>query len=401
MGLLLAIGLQRPARAELILERTLAAPSPMSGAQFGSDVAFSGSEGIVGAPAGGSLPGAAFAFQGDPLTSLTHAPQPGDEAGFAVAAAGDDVVVGVPGVRVDAGTAYVYDASGNFLTELLRPATAAGDHFGFAVAVSANRIVVGAPGASTNGQADAGAVYLFDGDRSSPTFGHPLATAMLAKPGGAVAGDEFGAAVAVGESSIFVGAPFDGGTGAVYVFDLNGHYTGHMLQGEMPAAGDLFGAAVAAYQGGVLVGAPLEDRPAVDAGAAYFFDATFQMQRRFTGDPSDPGDEFGASVAGFGTRVVIGAPLADRTFVDQGVVQIFDPTLGDQTLVSPTPSTDGRFGAAVATGDTRVVIGAPHEVGQEGRAHVFTPSLCVTPEGGPVICNDNNACTTEACNGLT
>src|SRR5579862_802635 len=33
VSLLLAIGLQRPARAELILERTLAAPSPMSGAQ--------------------------------------------------------------------------------------------------------------------------------------------------------------------------------------------------------------------------------------------------------------------------------------------------------------------------------------------------------------------------------
>ena len=89
---------------------------------------------------------------------------------------------------------------------------AANDRFGWSVAVSSNRIVVGVPYEDTTAS-DAGSAYIFDID------GNELAKIQASDAG---SGDRFGTAVAVSNSRIVVGAPYEdtaaSNAGAVYVF---------------------------------------------------------------------------------------------------------------------------------------------------------------------------------------
>ena len=89
---------------------------------------------------------------------------------------------------------------------------AANDRFGWSVAVSSNRIVVGVPYEDTTAS-DAGSAYIFDID------GNELAKIQASDAG---SGDRFGTAVAVSNSRIVVGAPYEdtaaSNAGAGYVF---------------------------------------------------------------------------------------------------------------------------------------------------------------------------------------
>src|SRR5690606_28118057 len=118
----------------------------------------------------------------------------------------------------------------------------------------------------------AGRAYLFDLAGPDPE----IPSAILANPAPA-AGDRFGAAVAVGSGFVVVGAPGDDTAasdgGSVYVFDLSGNLL-HTLTMPAAMAGDAFGAAVAVSPSGgrVAAGAPDADAGATDAGSVAVFD---------------------------------------------------------------------------------------------------------------------------------
>jgi hypothetical protein len=168
------------------------------------------------------------------------------------------------------GAAYVFVRGGGGWSEqaTLHAAGANGDLFGYAVAVSGDRAVIGAPyAASSQGQA-----YVFARIGTSWTQQATL-TAAAGAPG-----DELGWSVALGDASIFVGAPFAGqlnGTpcGASYVFDAASLGEAGGTTVTAPLAGELAGWSVAASGTRSVTSAPghlVGD--AVHAGAAYWFD---------------------------------------------------------------------------------------------------------------------------------
>ncbi|HEV3344393.1 MAG TPA: FG-GAP repeat protein, partial [Pirellulales bacterium] len=133
------------------------------GGGFGSAVAVSGGEIIVGAPDAGSLGsaniGAAYMFKvgstgtwsvdGPPLQSLATL-NAGDHFGAAVAIDGQQVVVGAYGANHDQGTAYSFSQNNSYwdldsTTGLLPGGSQEGDMVGFAVALSGSNAVLGAP----------------------------------------------------------------------------------------------------------------------------------------------------------------------------------------------------------------------------------------------------------------
>src|SRR2546428_2901691 len=147
------------------------------------------------------------------------------------------------------------------------------------------------------------------------------------------AGDEFGFSVAAVAGKLVVGAPFhDGGaedTGSVYLFDgATGEFQ-RTLQKPSPAAGDFFGASIAGVGGDVLVGAPFDSQLVPNGGAAFLFDGkSGALKQTFFKPTPAAGDLFGAAVAAFGTDVLIGAPLDDGGAQDAGAVYLFDGTTG-------------------------------------------------------------------------
>lgn len=101
----------------------------------------------------------------------------------------------------------VRDAAGAVVTHERTLQGPLQSEFGAAVTTHTGTVVVGAPNAQLAGGVRAGAVYVYVAETgapgSTPTFAGPSP----------VAGDRFGAALAVTGTSLFVGAP-DAGSGA-------------------------------------------------------------------------------------------------------------------------------------------------------------------------------------------
>src|SRR5262249_35598413 len=141
----------------------------------GSSVALTSSTVLVGAPfaavAGHNNAGAVYEVPlgaGTPTRTLKKSPSAAhDLFGVALPGSGGAVFVGRPfddGIALDAGAVYAF-AAGQVTPHLLSvPTLSSKDAFGAAVATVGTQVVIGAP-------ANAGTVYVLDGDPSSQTFG--------------------------------------------------------------------------------------------------------------------------------------------------------------------------------------------------------------------------------------
>ena len=197
-------------------------------------------------------------------------------------------------------------------------------------------------------------------------------------PSGVVGYDGFGVSVDwLGDSTVVVGAPGDdtGGdeAGAVWILELD-------LGGGMPVVtsserlfGNLsdaqFGESVVVVDGLVVVASPLEaDR----RGAVRVFadDGSWSSLHLETGD--QPGARLGASLAGAGTTLMIGAPGGSS-----GGVLALDVSGGvvNETGFLTSSEEGDRFGVAVSVSeDGRVAVGAPGFADDRGRVSVFSSS---------------------------
>ena len=219
---------------------------------------------------------------------------------------------------------------------------------------------------------------------SSPSS--PLATYLSPN---ATSGDQFGFSVAGVGNNVIVGAPFAsfGGfanAGVAYLFDGS---TGSLLRTfnkPTPVTqGDQFGYSVAGVGTNVLIGAPFSNTVAVGAGSAYLFNSTTgALLQTFNNPVVNAGDGFGWSVASLGNNVLIGAPFADLVTTagrvnDVGAAYVFNSTTGAllQTLNNPTPVSGDQFGYSVAGVGTNALVGAPYKaVGgliNAGAAYLF------------------------------
>jgi cysteine-rich repeat protein len=322
----------------------LRAPAAAPAGAFGAAVAALGEDLLVGAPGAGTV----HLFRGvtgEPLLTLTT-PGPA-RFGAAVAAAGDTILVGAPGAAGDGGRAFLYAAgSGEQLLALSSPVAEPGDEFGFAVASAGQDLLVAAPGAAGG----AGAVFVFDG----------VTGAVRGAFAPALAGHRFGAALAVTEAGVLVGAPGDGG-GAAYLFDVATGVRLRLLRREGGVGG--FGAAVAGVGGRLAIGAPRDGAGAVGGGAVHLYDGevlTAVFRRRLSRA------SFGASVVAAGDAVLGGAPFGER-----GSGAVYRYRMDDGALLERTTAPDAspsRFGFAIASTGTGVVAGAPFEDAGGARA---------------------------------
>jgi hypothetical protein len=262
-------------------------------------------------------------------------------------------------------------------------------------------LAVGAPGENVGATADAGAVSVFLGTGTGTGLPNASQTLVQDNP---EAGDQFGAALAVGDfnedsfEDLAVGTPGeDVGTtvdaGAVNVLfgSAAGLTTSQTLLQDNSETGDQFGAAltVAPFNNDVfddlVVGAPGEDVGAIaDAGAANLFSNSTGVLPGVSGgallqDNPEAGDQFGAALTvgrfvGGNVDLVVGAPGEDvGATADAGAANRFANTSGglpsvtSQTLLQDNPEAGDQFGATLAVGDFNVdplddlVVGAPGE----------------------------------------
>ena len=308
--------------------------------------------------------------------------------------------VAISGTRVIASGSddYVclYDLAGVTPTvplgTFINPSPVAYKTFGESVALQGTIAVIGHPQNYPSNVQWAGSAFVFDLAGATPF----TALLSLNNPTPAV-GDRFGNAVAVSGNRVVVGSYLkSSGAGMTFVYDITSGTPAApvvTLSNPTPASNDYFGAAVAIFGARVLVGAKEDDTASADAGAGYVFDMT-------SGTPAAPVltlthvgpsafDEFGSATAVSGTRVVVGSPFDDTGGSNAGIVTVHDlsgatPTTPLFTLLNPAPS-KLAFGSSVAISGNLVVVGA---IGGTEAAYVFdlasaTPTVPVSTFTNP------------------
>jgi hypothetical protein len=295
-------------------------------------------------------------------------------------------------------------------------------------------LAVGGPGENVGATVDAGAVSVFFGTVTGT--GLPSASETLVQDN-PEAGDQFGAALAVGDfngdpfDDLAVGAPgedvgsiVDAGAVNVLFGSAAGLTTSQTLLQDNPEAGDRFGAAVTVGfvdvgEVDLVVGAPGEDVGAiVDAGVANLFSDTTGVLPGVSGgallqDNPEAGDRFGAAltagrfdVDGF-DDLVVGAPGENvGATADAGAANLFSnpagvlPTVSGPALLQDNPETGDQFGAALVAGDldgaggVDLVVGAPGEdvgaIAGAGAANAFlNPGGALASVSRPALLQDN------------
>lgn len=208
------------------------------------------------------------------------------------------------------------------------------------------------------------------------------AQALYAKSSNGLAGDRFGARIAINGDEVIASAPgYDDGrvdAGAAYVFgrsQAGWEERGFVRASDLLAGDDLCCVAVSGER--MVIGAPGRG---AGRGAAYVFrrgNSGWQEEQILTAVVSDANDRFGAAVAIDGTRIIVGAPGEDsaartvdgdatnNSAADAGAAYVFtfDGTTWARSgyLKAQNADPGDRFGTAVAVHGADVVIGGPGE----------------------------------------
>lgn len=381
------------ASGDLAHDGTLVAQDAQALDYFGSALALDGDTLVVGAPledTGGNHAGAAYVFvraggtwsQQAKLTASDAAA--GDAFGSAVGVDGDTLIVGAP-FDEDAGFAtgaiYVFVRSGGVWTEaqkLVAEFPAAGDRFGSAVAID-SWIVAGAPYAD----GEAGRVHIFNGSGGSWSPYDEVDAGPDAGPG-----ERFGADLALhsagGQVRTFVvGARYDDGVGAAYVFHRQGYTWSRQARLGAPdvALDNQFGAAVGLHQDTVVVGAPGHDLYGSDAGAVYTFERegrTWSVGQLLVPQDVTGGDRFGMAAAVGADAIVAGSRLADIAGADAGAAFVYRRAGPEwyevEALLAPGGAAGDGLGLPIAISGERVAIGAyaaDSPASDAGEVHVW------------------------------
>jgi choice-of-anchor B domain-containing protein len=251
------------------------------------------------------------------------------------------------------------------------------DGFGTTIAVAENLMAVGAP-RTAGGR---GAVYVFERD---PAGNWAERAKLVANEG--TDGMRFGASVAVAPNALLIGAPGAAdGQGSVVVFSRGqtaGAWTeSGRLSGSGTTAGDAFGAALAISNDALVVGAP-------GPGGALFGQAqgrpgqAFVLRRGANGSWTEEGKltvtgverlrALGSAVAIDGDDVYLPFPMAEQ---GTGTIYHFRRQAGTWvqagTIGPETPERSTFFGASIAVAGTEMAVGAPNANQGGGAIHIL------------------------------
>jgi uncharacterized repeat protein (TIGR02543 family) len=252
----------------------------------------------------------------------------GDYFGYSVAISGDYTIIGAYGnddKGSSSGSAYIFhkgiDGNWDAGTKLLASDGVAGDRFGASVAISGDYAIVGA----SEGDDASGSAYIFH----KGTAGNwDAGTKILASDG--ASDDYFGFSAAISGDYAIIGAygNDDKGynSGSVYIFHkgIDGNWdTGTKILASDGASRDFFGSSVAISGDTAIVGAFGDD---TNSGSAYIFHkgtSGWDTGTKIVAADGAASDYFGLSVAISGETAIVGASYDDINGVNTGSAYIF------------------------------------------------------------------------------
>lgn len=238
------------------------------------------------------------------------------------------------------------------------------------IATDGSKVVIGAPG--IDGGSDAVYIYDIDGGNevkiTPPQM--PVDSIVGRLPKGV-----FGHSVAIHDGKIVVGAPgYKDYSGAAYIFNKDGRFIKMLTPSNTGDTG--FGFSVAIEKDIVIVGVYSERNDSDNKypnGAVYRFDNNTSTERRIR----ESSRGFGYSVAIHNNEFVVGAP-GDEEFDGS----VYHYRARDKTVLSGEFTDRGNgFGHSVAIHDGNILVGAPAYKECIGKAYLFiTPTSPLWPD---------------------
>jgi hypothetical protein len=375
----------------------LTSPTSAANDRYGTSVGVNGSTVVVGAPfAGlfGQFTGTAIVYTGsgsgwtEQAQLVANDPQVGDRTGWSVDVSGDTIVTGSyanDAAGPDSGAGYVFFRTGTSWAQqakLVPTDALGGDGIGYSVAIDGNTVVIASVADDGAGQ-DSGSAYIFVRDGSDWSQQAKLVA------DDAAAFDNFGTWVDIDGDTVVVGAAGDNegpdfNTGSAYVFTRTGTVWTQQAKLVAPdaAAGDQFGFGVTIDGDRIGVGAPFDDDAGANSGSVHVFTrsgATWMSEAKIVALDAAAEDRFGTAVATNGSVLVVGAPRDGAAGSQRGSAYIYTrlgTSWSETTKLVPLDNEVGdQFGISVAiSGD--VIVGAHNDdvVGNNsGSAYVFAP----------------------------
>ncbi|MBK6997281.1 MAG: HYR domain-containing protein [Lewinellaceae bacterium] len=355
----------------------LDAPGLLPGDNFGASVAIAGGVAVVGSPLADDQIGnegsvsifyqnIANPDQWDFVKKITALDaDASDHFGASVALDGDRLLVGAnhdDESGTDAGAAYIFyqnhggaDQWGQ-VAKLLATTGNTNDNFGVSVALDGEYAMVGANGVDGLWQ-DAGAAYIFGRNQFGQDAWGQISKLRAAQSG---QNDNFGASVAISGPWAFVGADrndlkgADAGAAFAFYKNQNGISDSwgqrHVLLDYNGHAGARYGSGVAIDGGYAVVSAKGDDDNfGEDSGTGFVYlrqDDGWVIVGNLEDGGGKKGDALGTCAAISGRTAILGAPLDDETYLDEGAALVFaglcstglDPDFRDSPKNTSEPS---------------------------------------------------------------
>ncbi|MEM8884879.1 MAG: hypothetical protein AAGD14_12475, partial [Planctomycetota bacterium] len=373
-----------------------ASPNATKGGHFGQSVGLIGQLLAIGAPGEGSGDGRVHLLNEDGSLARTLQPPAAGEFGNfgqVLLPFGSLLAVSAPraGTNADGRVYLIEPSDGTIVRTLQSPQAFTDGEFGAALSGAGEvTLVIGAPGEGAI-SSPPGVVHLYNSSGDSFTARVPNPDDQLnARFGHALAG--------LPNGNVLVGAPgaqdVQGApTGKAYLIDpfatgfLSAEY-----ESPNPEPDGRFGHSVAADGQYFYIGAPREDvNQDVDAGRVYqFLRETDELENTILSPDQEAGGFFGESLSRSGSRLAVGAPGEPADPASgllpplpqqppaEGLVHVFDldTLFRDQRYENQQPTPEaGRFGQSVFLLPGMLLVGAPSEGEEEGRAYKFDLAL--------------------------
>ncbi len=322
----------------------------------------------------------------------------GDEFGRSMVTQGNTMIIGAhqddTSGGTDAGSVHVYHRTGDDWTlsqTITAPDGEDGARFGFSVAIDGDTLVVGAlldSGAANR----AGAAYIFD--RSSETSNFTFTQKLTGTD--TRAKDEFGNAISIDGNYLVVGSRFDdnrgrsSGSAEVFVRQGDTWVSQQHIIPDTLAQGDQFGAAVAISGTRMFIAARRDNHDnRVNAGSVYVFQrtgSTWNIQTQIFSPKIEKHAYFGLSLAVEGNRLVVGQPARERA-TRTGRVFVLDRNEGGTDnwglvkQIDTENTTEGnRFGFSIALSGNQLIVGSPRA--NDGRTRAGEVTVYNRTAGG-------------------
>lgn len=251
--------------------------------------------------------------------------------GIDVALSGDVAVVGARNTGATGGSAFIYERDPQqntwaYKQKIFAEDAGGGELFGHSVAIDGDWIIIGAPDDTSDGQPQAGSVYLFHKEDTLWTKVNRLTAGIPATDG------KFGWTVDIDGDYAVVGSLNAGDAEVdIYHFDGSSWMDDRSLSGFEIATdeeGFIFSGGLSLNLSGtsLAIGASAAD----STGACYIYTRSGDQwleSSNFTAEDIQTGDGFGFSVALSADIVAVGAPYQDSDSTATGAVYLFDNTV--------------------------------------------------------------------------